>query len=587
MGSKRERSSEAPGVSRALWSGSLHRKTVRWDVLFHRLAEAIARRYWYMQGSFQNATLRMSGDQLAEVAIIMSKAFAKQTSLAGISALAGDKQLSLFDLTPETLPELARQALREIMRGLLNVVEIAHNCFLMRNHPDLDALRDRLEETITRFLKDKCLPGGELHPCLEQPLGDDEGYFPPNHQPADPDMPSGNPRLDAYRLNVLIHDGDDAARIKLQILCFARCDPFIGPDFVAEILLKLSAAETHAQRTGQHINQEMETIRLRDRFLFTPCRQRGLQPVELFLEQQVLASDRQKQRLRQWADQNVEGLFRVVSRDISTFILEDIGTGKTASVVVEDHSKFPVQPGQILRSRIVPWDDHWLFSGVQQLITVHDESGLEILKRQLHPLRLHRKVDNDDPRLLAAGRLTAFIHDRFVARFGHEVAQFDDLQGCRTALAAFHDELTHQTPMDDGRPFVDVWKADVGMDFPPFFADQFASQDKDTASPAIIYDRTEGMAFVGNFQAIAKAMTTPAPQAADKLAIRRLLLETWMPGWLVKRILMEKPAQAERLLRDILGGSSFNIEQNLEPLLGRLKCPEYTLPQRPTPFLSS
>jgi hypothetical protein len=584
MAGTRERSNEAPKVPRSKWVAMLHRKPTRWDVLFHRFAEALIRRYWYTQAHFTQPTLKLDGDELWDAAMQMARVFQKHTSLAGVSQITGPNHLSLFDLDPDTIAAVSKEARAVVVRALLNYVEVAQNCFVPRNHPDLELLRPRLEESIERFLRDKCMANGELRPCLENPLGDDEGYFPKSEMPADPADTSGNPRLDAYRLNVLVHDGDAPRVVKTKLLAFAKTDPFVGPEFVVYMVTGLAGAQVHAQQTRQKINEEMESIRLRDRFLFSPSRQRGLSPVELFLEQQLMASPRMKEHLQRWADENVEGIFRVTQRQDSFLTLEDLSTGRTASVLADDPARFPLRPGELIRTRIVPWEDAWRFSGVQQLLRVEGDNAEEILRRQLHPLRLHRKLDEDDPRLLAARRLVEFVHDRFVARFGHEIARFEDLSACRQALAEFHHELMHDAVLADGRPFASAWVTDVGMGFPPFSQEQFAAADQTISGPAILYDRVEGMGFIGNFREVALAMTSPAPAQAQRAAVQGLLLQSWKPGWLVKRVLLENPSRAEELLRGILG-EAFSIEKNLEPLLGRLKYPNHTLPHRPTPFL--
>lgn len=584
------RSTETPRVARGKWVAMLHRKPTRWDVLFHKLADAVIRRYWYCQAHFSQPTFRLDSDELWDAAMQMARAFQKQTSLAAVSQMTGEKQLSIFDLNSDTLDALAAEARKVMLLALLNYAEVSRNAFVPRNHADLEALRPRLEETILRFLRDKCFPDGELYPCIENPLGDDEGYFASqNPFPADPPNSSGNARLDAYRLNILVHDEDDAALIKRKLLAFAQTDPFLAPEFAVYMVTGLADAEVHAQKTDQKINQQMESIRLRDSFLFMPCRQRGLSPIELFLEQQLMASERQKTRLRRWADEHLESCFKIIARDEQSITLKDLGADRTLIIRDEDLSIFPPPVGTYFRSRVVPWDDHFRFSGMQQTYKITGVNLAEadrLFREDLHPLRVRRKLDENDPRLLAARRLVAFAHDRFVARFGHEVARFANLAECRIKLGEFHHELIVEAKLPDGRQFADAWRADVEMEFPSYQQDRFASEEADVSSPAVIYDAVEGMAFLGNFEDLAQALTGAEVLPRHREAVKLLLVQSWKPGWLVRRMLMENPARGEMLLQEILGGGAFSIERNLDPLLGRLKCPAHTLPHRPTPFLT-
>jgi hypothetical protein len=287
--------------------------------------------------------------------------------------------------------------------------------------------------------------------------------------------------------------------------------------------------------------------------------------------------------LSRWAEQHVEGIFRMISASGDRYELEDISTFRRATVIADANPSLAAE--KLIKTRLVPWDDHWLFSGMQQ--SVHIEGSEDELRRTLNPLRLHRRLDEDDPRLQAARNLVHFVHDRFVVRFGHEIAPFASLDECRQKLGEFHHELLTEARLPDGRQFADAFAADVGIDFPPFFQDRFAASEGDTSSPAIIYDGIEGMAFIGFFDSLRLAMTSPFPSKEQKEAVKRLLLQSWSPGWLVKRLLMENPPRAEELLREILGGETFSLDKNLDPLLSRLKCPHHTLPHRPVPFLTS
>lgn len=580
---KSRQPAQPPKVPRSRWIARLHRVPTRWDVLFHQLAEALARRYWYTQPHFQGEFMRLDNDELWEAAMHMSRAFAKQTSLAAVAHMKGPSELSIFDLSPATIAPIAAAGRAAIIRCLLNYLEVAHHAFIPRNHPDVVLIRPRLEETIDRFLQDKCMEQGELRPCLEAPAASDEGYFPASPMPQPP-APSGDARLDAYRLNVLLNDDDDAVAAKRKLLEFAMTDPLVAPEYTTDLVMKLANAQLRAQQTGQKLNEQMESIRIRDHFLFTPCRQRGLSPVELFAQQHLLLDNNQMQRLMNWVRQHVEGIFKVMelSADATTVTLEDLASGRE-TVVSGDGNPMPFKLGMYLRTRVVPWDECWRFSGIQQEVRLQGDE--ESLRAQLHPLRMRRRVDENDPRLLRARELVAFVHDRFVSHFGGEVARFENLDECREKLGEFHHDLILRDRMPDGTLFAETWQKEIAADFPPFIASRFAAGGKYVSGPAVIYDRVEGMAFLGDFADVADAVTAPTLQPQHTQTIRRLLTEAWKPGWLVQRILTENPSRGEELLREILG-EDFSIDRHLDTLLGRLKCPDHTLPHRPVVFLS-
>lgn len=585
MAATSERSAQAPKVPRGRWAALLHRQPTRFDALFHSLAESIVRRYWYMQSGFHAQTLRLDRDEIWEAAMHMARAFQKRTSMDAVADLAGKpKAPSIFDLET-AFDAVVASGTDAMMSGLVNYIEVAHRALLRRDHPDVMAIGPRLHDSLARFLASKCTRNGELYPCLQSPAAPDEGYFPNNGQEPEPQQPSGNARLDAYRLNLLVHDADDAAALERKLLQYVKSDPLLAPEFAIDLVTKVAAVEM--QSTQQHLkfNRDAESQYIATRFLFNPTSQRGLTPIELFMGDQLLPSERQKARLSHWAAQNVEGVFKIVRRSETSVTLEDLTTSR--EIDAAPHAVFAEASGDsVFRLRLAPWDELWHICGTSERIEM-DAAKLESYRAILHPLRMRRRADEDDPHILAARRLIAIVHEQFVLRFGGELARFATLEECRNSLADFHHALTVENRLSDGRQFADAWREDVGMDFPAFDPSKFAAEHPDTASPAVIYDREEGMAFLGNIQPIAAAITADAADDASALAFQKLFMQKWCPGWLVRKIALQNPQRAQSLISQGLGLPDFQTERDLEGLLGKLKCPDHTLPHRPTPFMAS
>ena len=99
----------------------------------------------------------------------------------------------------------------------------------------------------------------------------------------------------------------------------------------------------------------------------------------------------------------------------------------------------------VLRVRILPWDELWHILGPVERVEM-EAAALESYRAVLHPLRMRRRADEDDPRLLAARKLVALVAEQFAGRFGSEVAKFETLEACREALAEFHHALMVEMP---------------------------------------------------------------------------------------------------------------------------------------------
>ncbi len=562
----------------------LHRQPARFDAIFHALAESVVRRYWYMQSGFHAQTLRLDRDEIWEAAMHMARTFQKRTSMDAVADLADrPKAPSIFDLETAFDAVVASGA-DAMMSGLMNYIEVAHRALLRRDHPDLMAILPRLRDSLARFLTSKCTRDGELHPCLQSPAAPDEGYFPNNGQEPEPLQPSGSARLDAYRLNVLVHDADDATALERKLLQYVKSDPLLAPEFAVDLVTKVAAVEMQSAQQRLKFNRDAESQYIATRFLFNPTSQRGLTPVELFIEDQLLPSERQKQRLSRWARENVEGVFKIVRRSETLVTLEDLTTSR--EIDAAPHAVFAEATGDsVFRLRLAPWDELWHICGTSERIEM-DAPKLESYRAILHPLRMRRRADEDDPRILAARRLIAIVHDQFARRFGGDMARFDTLTACRKALADFHQALMVEVRLSDGRPFADAWREDVGMDFPAFDPTIFAAEHPDTTSPAVIYDHEEGMAFLGNIQPIEAAIEGDGTDDASALAFQKLFMQKWCPGWVVRKIALQNPQRAQTLIAQGLGLPEFHIERDLDSLLGKLKCPDHTLPHRPTPFIA-
>ena len=587
------RVAESPKIPRAKWVSYLHRRPARWDVLLHKLGEDIARRYWYTQVHFRQEIWKLEAEELSDLGMFAAREFGRRQSYAAIADLAGgQKQPTILDLPKcppgqrlSLLDRLVADATSAIIDCIANYLEIAHNCFVKRNHPDLELLRPRLEQACMRFLRDKCMDDGELVPALLEPAADDSGYFPEGDLPADPAEPSGSAALDAYRLNVLVHDADDAVTMMAKLTMFAKSDPMLAPEFTVEMVTNLAARRLHYSKQQRPYNETAEAVDIRDHFIFSPCRQGGQQPIDIFIQRQPLASERQLERLKLWAAQHTDGIWRIEARTDEDMELRDLGSGRALQVQAEP-TLAPMPDGSVLRARVLPWDGGWILWGTAQLVT--GESATETRARQmLHPLLVRRAADNDDPRLLAGRRLVKVVHDAFEQTFGAEWAEFETLAQCREKLAGLHHHLLTETRLPDGRQFADAWQQDVDCEFPPFMEDRFAADEQAPAAPGVVYDAVHGMAFLPDAKSVRLAVQSPFPTLEQQQAFARLLLEKWRPGWLVQRLADERPDRAQEIIRSLLGDESFDVHRDLRPLLGRLKCPDHTLPDRPTPFLVS
>lgn len=576
------RLAQPPSLPRRDWVVALHRRPTRWDVLFHELTSALIRRYWHAQSSCRSETLRLSNDELPTVAILLSLGLSRLISTNAVGDLAGHPRPSLWDTEPAALDELLVQA-RAVFRDILcSYHELTGEGWIKRNHDDLCLLVERLAEAVRHFVQSKCRPGGELYPCLENPLGDDEGFFPASNKPIDPEQTSGNPKLDAYRLNCLVHDADDAEAIKSKLIDYVRADPLLAPEQSRFIARQLVAQKEQVKTEEDEFNVAYAA---NDDFLFNPTRHGGLTPVRLFLETHLFLSPRQKQRLERWDASPVTGIFRVISSGDRLAELQDLASGRTFRVSCSAAMMDRFKPGSGVQTRILPWDDGWVFSGIQKLLDLMPET-LMGLTAKLNPMNFRRAIDDDDARVKRARELTRLAAQQWRALFGADTVVSHTLEQNRAALERFDQHLRQETLLPGGLTIYQAFQREVGIPAPQGVPAISLDGEASFRDLTLLFSADHGLVQLADYDFVLQAVDGDAPPSPEQRGtIWMYLSAPWIPAWVADSLVRRNPARMEQILRDLLGDTEFNIADGWPRLLGHFKPLDCRLPVRPRPWL--
>ena len=578
----KRRLAQPPSLPRRDWVVALHRRPTRWDVLFHELTLALIRRYWHAQSSCRSDTLRLSNEELPSVALLLSLGLSRLISTNAVGDLAGQPQPSLWDTDAAAMEELLAQA-REVFRNILcNYHELTGEGWIKRDHDDLRLIVDRLAEAFLNFVQSKCRPGGELYPCLENPLGDDEGFFPAGNKPVDPEQTSGNPRLDAYRLNCLVHDADDADAIKSKLIDYVRADPLLAPEQSRFIGAQLVAQKQQIKTAEDEFNVAYAA---NDDFLFNPTRQGGLTPVRLFMETHLFLSQKQKQRLERWDLSPVTGIFRVISSGDRLVEIQDMASGRTFRVSCGGAIMDRFQPGKGVRTRILPWDDGWVFSGVQKLLDVEPQAVLAI-SAKLNPMNLYRSIDDDDARVTRACELTRLAAEQWRSLFDADRVISQTLEQNRAALERFDQHLRQQKILPGALTIYQAFEKEVGIAAPQGVPPISLDGDAGFHDLTLLFSSVHGLVQLVDYDFVLQAIDGDALLSAkQRAAIWMYLSAPWIPAWVADSLVQRNPGHMEQILRDLLGDAQFSVAANWRRLLGHFKFIECRLPIRPRPWL--
>lgn len=572
-----------PSLPRRDWVVALHRRPTRWDVLFHELAIALIRRYWHAQVSFRSDTLRLSNDELPTVALLLSRGVCRLVSTNAVSDLAGRPEPSLWDTDPAAREKLLAQATRVFADILCNYHELTGDGWIKRDHDDLRLILQRLTDALGHFLQTKCGPGGDLYPCIEDPLGDDEGFFPPGDKPADPDQTSGNPKLDAYRLNCLVHDADDADTIKTKLIAFVRSDPLLAPEQSRHIAQQLLAKRDQI-KTPQ--DEFAHSYAANDDFLFNPGRQGGLTPVRLFLQTHLFLSDRQKQRLERWDSLATTGLFQVQSNDQGIVQLQDLTSGRSFRVTAGERAVLDqFRPGMGLQTRILPWDDLWVFSGIQKVLDLTPQI-LGAAMGKLNPMSFRRAIDNNDPRVLRAADLTRLAAAQWQTLFASDHVVSDTLETNRQTLERFYEHLRQHKLPAGGLTIFQAFEQEVGIPAPAGVPTVSLDPSTPFRDLTLLCSAQYGLVQLIDYDFVCHAMDAQdMPTPEQRSALWMYLSAPWIPAWVTRTLFERNPARVQHILRDLLGDGTFDLARDLDHLLGHFKPLDHGLPVRPRPWL--
>jgi hypothetical protein len=439
---------------RGHYAQSLHRRPCRWDVLVFELAVQLATTCTQVRVRLLRQPLKIKpqltdnlGDHLARG----FETFLRQW-LWGQPASLGPAP-DLVNLTDDVARQIAAAAAQHAYEPLLRkYVQDMQNDLLPTPDRDVTTFAQALADTTSRFLATRCLAGGDLRDALTDPLGSDRGYFPDNGLPADPPRSSGDALLDIRRLAVRIHPTDGRDELKGRLIGFCWSDPWLNTELAETIA---DAEEIASQKLEQEFagsplddvtDQEAMDARLDeseieaiDDFCFAATRLDGRTPIELAIDRQPDMDAALRARLLRWNEETFYGPFVVKRAGRDELTAVRVGNGREYRLVATRKGALPrrVDAGTVFLSRVVPWDDYWLLSGIQKVMPSRPGLDYDTLREELLLAIGNRLYDADAPELQRAWEIQYEQHQFWVELFGTEELLFDNVRDMQEALRRF------------------------------------------------------------------------------------------------------------------------------------------------------
>lgn len=561
----------------------LHRRPCLWDVFIHELSECFT---FCCEQTAQKASaepFRFDSDESARVGWMLAKGFdvlvTQDWAVEPCEGLGG----KLWQLDEPTAAQISKSTAHRCFEPLLRkYMEDSHSIYCGWPHPDLTPLVWGVGTMLGGFLLVRCAPGGDLYRCLEDPLANHGGYFTDAGRPAEIPQTSGDAFRDVQQLGLMIDDSDDGGDVKYKLVHFVRNDPWLFSEWAAFVEGQLEQAARKRQGSGPDSAVDEAT----DAFIFKATHLAGKTPIQLLLERQSNISNRQRERLLRWDRETFCGMFVVEGVDMPFLnareLLDDSSFKLEASI---PEVLTGVRPGDLLASRITPWDDHWLLSGVQNCFqgAGNDSEFLSKLKHQSGRTLPYRQIDSDNPRIKQAFAVQQAQYKAWMELFGNEELLFADGHELGSAMDRFYRYWNDEVVMpDSGLTRSELYLREHGHTRPhvKFPMPDHLLRAKDTA---VVFDKRHGLAFyVGYglfrsaFQASGAALT-----AEQTERIWDYLTDESVDFWLFQRMRDRYPTRTEEVFRHILADERFRLDRDFDTILRKFKGEAMRQPVRP------
>jgi len=438
-----------------------------------------------------------------------------------------------------------------------------------------------LEATLERFLISRCSADGDLHKCLLNPLAGHNRYFSDNGRPADPADSCGDPVRDICRLGLSIHDEDDGGDIKGKLVHFVRNDPWLFAEWRAFVQQQLDSSERKSRFSSRPSAVDEAT----DEFIFRATHLAGKTPIQLFIERQKNMSEQQRQRLLRWDTETFYGMFLINDTDFPFVNAVDIPTDKDYRLTAtKPEALRSLKGGDLLFSRVTPWDDHWLLSGIQQTFegSGKDQNLVSDLKRNARLKPLYRPGDSEDRRIQEGFKVQNAQYQAWIDLFGAEEMLFKDGLKLGAAVDRFHRYWRDEIPFGDtGQSRSQLYQQRHGKPPPElkFPLPDYLLEAKDMAA---VFDRRHGLAFYVGYGLFRSAFEQQVPLTGEQIQrVWDYLIDESVDYWLFQRMRNQFPERTEYILKEVLKDKYFQLDRDFDPVLRKFKGEAMRRPARP------
>lgn len=305
---------------------------------------------------------------------------------------------------------------------------------------------------------------------------------------------------------------------------------------------------------------EQETDSVMDYFLFEWIDENGDGVIEHFIASHPDLSDDDQQVLLDWTD-SVNTVFEIKALGKNSLRLHEVDTGDEFPVVtLKPLDETPFKRGQFIAARLLPLDNHFIFSGLQFIIPDR-ESAMEALE-------MRRALDS------------LYSPEALESAQQEQVKAFCELFGCDELSVApgelnstlgkfqrflFEDRRDPQTGMTPAEKFREEFGRELSVpEMPPL------PEITGVGEVTILCDDFDGIVLLPDYKNFKRVFEVDEPESDVpnwQELVWNYIKDPEVPIVAFERVAERDSNRVERVLRRLLGDDDFSVEHLYAVLL--------------------
>jgi hypothetical protein len=370
----------------------------------------------------------------------------------------------------------------------------------------------------------------------------------------------------------------DPGDLKGMVVEFAKSDRF-----------KREFRRAIRERFGGDImvGDEGELINFMDWFALERPTRSGKTPLELFVKRERRRGMPKEicQQLLRWGNVT-EGLFEVRKLIDQDTVLTYEHLEQREYVVKSNKPSFMaehVSPGYYMRGRIVPWYDHYYFSGSSAMFPPEAKEQILELIEDVRSKLASGGMDEEDLEMALATQER--MYQAFVEFFGDDVAVFPTGREMAKGMEAFHRYYLFEREQESTGQTLAQQAREAGMD-PKLPRQGYPPELLEAREVGVLIDPKEGFIMLPDYGIFRRIFTEEDFRAIPdyRQLIYGYLEADTIPPLPFQRMVERHPKQAKRVFRAALGKRRFSLERDFPKLMRRYK--RKWLERKPRPWVT-